>query len=292
MPEPDPRVIASLEGILGGPVHAFAPVHGGYTAAQRWTFGCGAARYFAKVGVTPLTAGLLRREIAVYGGLRGPFMPQVHGWDADAAQPVLVLEDLSGAQWPPPWQAGHVQAAREALRQLHGAQAALPTFEQVHAPWAANWAAVARDPAPFLALGLASDAWLAAALPALTEAEARCDPAGSAPCHWDVRSDNLCLKQGRVLLIDWAEACLSDPALDLGFWLPSLAHEGGPPPEALLPGRPDVAAWVSGYFAARAGLPPIADAPRVRTVQRAQLAQALPWAARALGLAEPRAASA
>ena len=41
---------------------------------------------------------------------------------------------------------------------------------------------------------------------------------------------------------------------------------------------------MSGYFAARAGLPVIPNAPRVRAVQLAQLRTALPWAQRALGL--------
>jgi hypothetical protein len=67
--------------------------------------------------------------------------------------------------------------------------------------------------------------------------------------------------------------------------LPSLHYEGGPPPEAILPGAPEVAAWVAGFFAARAGLPIIPDAPAVRRVQREQLSTALPWAQRALGLA-------
>jgi hypothetical protein len=44
---------------------------------------------------------------------------------------------------------------------------------------------------------------------------------------------------------------------------------------------------MSGFFAARAGLPPIPTAPHVREVQLAQLRTALPWAARALGLPPP-----
>jgi len=47
---------------------------------------------------------------------------------------------------------------------------------------------------------------------------------------------------------------------------------------------PEVAAWVSGFFAARAGLPDIPDAPSARRVQREQLSTALPWAQRALHL--------
>jgi hypothetical protein len=85
--------------------------------------------------------------------------------------------------------------------------------------------------------------------------------------------------------VDWNLACLSNPELDLGFWLPSLAYEGGPQPEHFLPHAPEVAAWVSGFFARRAGLPSVTDAPRLRGLQREQLSTALPWAVRALGLA-------
>jgi len=41
---------------------------------------------------------------------------------------------------------------------------------------------------------------------------------------------------------------------------------------------------VSGFFAARAGLPPLPDAPRVRWLQQRQRGPALRWAARELEL--------
>lgn len=281
-------IAAAIERIVGAPIEAARRVHGGYTPAERWVFRCAHGLYFAKAGVTPLTAALLRREIAAYAALQGPFVPKVLGHDDRSEVPVLVLEDLSGATWPPPWTPERVRSVTDALRELHGSRAALPTHAEVHGAPRRHWAEVAQDPAAFLALRLVPAAWLHAALPVLIEAEAACRLDGDAPCHWDVRSDNLCFRSdGRAALVDWAEACLSNPDLDLGFWLPSLAHEGGPEPEALLPGRPDIAAWVSGFFAARAGLPAIPDAPRVRLVQRQQLERALPWAVRALGLRPP-----
>ncbi len=97
----------------------------------------------------------------------------------------------------------------------------------------------------------------------------------------------MCFVGRTAKLIDWAGACLSNPALDLGAWLPSLAFEGGPAPDDILPAAADIAAWVSGYFAARAGLPDIPDAPFVRRVQREQLSTALPWMQRALRLPKP-----
>jgi aminoglycoside phosphotransferase (APT) family kinase protein len=131
---------------------------------------------------------------------------------------------------------------------------------------------------------MADAGWLEAALPALVELEESCPTAGESLSHWDLRSDNICLTGERAVFVDWNLACLSNPRLDLGFWLPSLAYESGIKPEKILPDAPEVAAWVSGFFAARAGLPIIPDAPRVRFVQRRQLETALPWAVRALGL--------
>jgi hypothetical protein len=58
-------------------------------------------------------------------------------------------------------------------------------------------------------------------------------------------------------------------------------------PESILPGNPEIAAWICGFFAARAGKPEIVDAPLVRSVQRRQLSAALPWAIRALQLSDP-----
>jgi thiamine kinase-like enzyme len=131
---------------------------------------------------------------------------------------------------------------------------------------------------------LVTAGWLAAALPALVEAERSCSIDGDAVTHWDIRSDNMAFTEDGLKLIDWSETCLSNPDPDLGFWLPSLCFEGGPPPEAILPQAPEVAAWVSGFFASLAGLPDIPDAPFVRRVQREQLSTALPWAQRALRL--------
>src|SRR5262249_47683735 len=133
--------------------------------------------------------------------------------------------------------------------------------------------------------GLCSPAWLARQLPELRRAaeEAPCD--GDAFLHLDVRSDNICLKDGRALLVDWNHACLANPLIDLAAWLPSLHAEGGPEPWDLLSGQAALAAWIAGFFAARAGLPPPETADRSLTaLQLPQLEVALPWAARELGL--------
>ena len=129
--------------------------------------------------------------------------------------------------------------------------------------------------------GCAALPWLDAALPTLVAAEAGARLAGEDFLHLDVRSDNLCFTSDRTILVDWNWACVGNGEFDLASWLPSLHSEGGPPPESLLADAPEMAAALSGFWAARAGLP----RPEARqTVLMSQLRAALPWAARALGL--------
>jgi len=41
-----------------------------------------------------------------------------------------------------------------------------------------------------------------------------------------VRSDNLCLRDGHAVLLDWNHARIGNAAFDIAFWLPSLVLEG------------------------------------------------------------------
>jgi aminoglycoside phosphotransferase (APT) family kinase protein len=172
-----------------------------------------------------------------------------------------------------------------ALDELHARAppAGLPTLQSLRER-IDGWPLVAGDPAPFLSTGLCSRDWLDEALPALLRAAAECDLGGGALLHFDVRSDNLCFRAGRAILVDWNLAAVGNPLLDAVFWLPSLHLEGGPQPWELVPDSEGFAALVAGFFASRAGLPPPPTAPTVRDFQRRQAAVALPWAARELGL--------
>lgn len=282
------RELASrVERLVGARVESYRRVEGGYTPALRLVCETAGASFFAKVGTTPGTRQSLRREIRVYNSLSGDFMPRLVASEDDESEPVLIIEDLSRGHWPPPWDGRHIELALAQVGALHHTHASLETYAQAHGATEANWRAVAADPEPFLRLRLADAVWLEAALPVLSKYEEDCPTAGESLTHCDLRSDNICVTPGRVVFVDWNLACLSNPRLDLGFWLPSLAYEGGPEPEKILPDAPEVAARVSGYFASRAGLPGISDAPRVRTVQRRQLGTALSWAARALDLPPP-----
>ena len=284
--QPSPTIIERASALLGWTPTSWRAVFGGYTAAARYVVSAGRERAFVKVATTPLTASHLRNEGLVYGQLGGAFMPRLLGWEDHPHEPILIIEDLSAATWPPPWTAPLLEAVLEQIDAIHAKKAALPRSSEAHPEDASGWGVVAADPGPFLSLGLASHEWLTAALPRLIDAEANCPTDGDTVAHFDLRSDNICLTDAGPKFIDWAAASLGDPQLDLGFWLPSLCFEGGPAPDEILPGAPRVAASVSGFFAARAGLPTIPDAPFVRRVQREQLTTALPWVSRAMKLGE------
>jgi Phosphotransferase enzyme family len=257
---------------------------GGYTLMERWLVEReDGMRAFAKVAVDEPTAGFLRDEHRVYSEVEGGFLPFLLGWDDDGELPILLLEDLTEGHWPPPWREGDVEAVLAALDEIHAATppSGLPrlTLDEFH-----TWREVEADAEPFLSLGLVSAGWLEQALPQLLVATDRCVVEGDAFLHLDTRSDNICIRDGRALLVDWNWAQTGNPAVDVAFWLPSLFAEGGPPPAEVLPEAGDLTALVSGFFAPIAGLPPPAGAPTVRPLQLAQLKVALPWAVDVLGL--------
>jgi hypothetical protein len=278
------NIIGRLEKLTGSRILAYQHIEGGYTPAVRLRCQTATTSFFAKIGVTPATSSYLRREIRVYAHLQGEFLPKLIAWDDQEQEPILVIEDLSGYHWPPPWAPRQIDMVLAQIDALHNTPAMIDPYAEVHGNGGGNWHTVEVDPGPFLALGMTTKKWLGAALPLLLENTNECQTEGNSLTHWDLRSDNICIGEKTVRFVDWNLACLSNPRLDLGFFLPSLAYEGGPEPESILPDAPEVAAWVAGFFAARAGLPIIPDAPYVRRVQRQQLETALPWAVRELGL--------
>ena len=292
-------LLAAVGRVAGMRVATLEPLAhaGGFSPALRLRARfAGGATAFVKVATNDSTAEWIHRETAVYETLGDqPFLARFGGaGDADGV-PFLLLEDLTGAHWPAPWRPGDVDRVLTMLAQMHPCAARFaPGF--LHSQGDdraefASWHAVAADPEPFLALGFCPRAWLDAALPTLLHADETVVLGGTDLVHQDVRSDNLCFtSDGRTILVDWNWASVGNGAIDVSGWLPSLHLEGGPPPDAVMPDAGALAAIITGFWAARAGLPPLdfPGADRVRTLQRQQLSVALPWTARALHLPPPR----
>jgi hypothetical protein len=285
---PSDQVIEAITRAAGRPAQTWQRVtRGGYTPAERWlvTFADG-TRGFAKVGTVHRVGQWLKIEHRVYAEIVGEFMPRLIGWSTRPV-PALLIEDLSGAHWPPPWSGDFIAKVRATLESVAATPCPewVPRVEQLDL--FGGWSAIVSDPEPFLALGLASKEWLFAALPALIASEHPSELAGNSLLHLDVRSDNICLAADRVVLVDWNFVSRGNPLLDVAGWLPSLTSEGGPLPEVVDAAAGIFAPAMAGYFCSHASLPIIPDAPAVREVQLAQAVTSLCWAARWLGLAPP-----
>jgi hypothetical protein len=269
-----------IERALGSQPLKYEPRPGGYSTADRYavTLADG-RRAFVKSSAAENMAGWLRREHEVYAHLQGDFIPALLGWDDDGVRPLLAIEDLSDADWTPRWDDARVAAVLDALRAL-AASAPPPNTATVREQFAdlyGRWRIVEHDPEPFLSLGLRDREWLDRALPQILAAVDADPAAGNDLCHFDVRSDNLCFRDGRAILVDWNWLSIGSFAMDVAAWLPSLQVEGGPPPWHVLPDAGAEAAFVAGVWAAVAGLPPPETAPHVRALQRRQLAVTLDW---------------
>ncbi len=109
-----------------------------------------------------------------------------------------------------------------------------------------------------------------------------------------MRADNLILTPDQAVLVDWPHARVGAPWVDLLFFAPSVAMQGGPSPENLLsrypPARHADADAVTAVVAARAGFfvgeglqPAPPGLPTLRAFQAAQGEVARAWLARRTG---------
>jgi hypothetical protein len=269
-----------IERAVGSPPVRYEQRPGGYSTANRFAVMLADGRsVFVKSAEAPHLAEWLRREHEVYAALSGSFIPALEGWDDDGLRPVLAIEDLSEADWTPRWDAARVAAVLEALEELADTTPPpnTPSIRESFAELFDRWRVVETDPAPFLSVGLRDAAWLDRALPVILAAVDSAPVSGDRVCHLDVRSDNLCFRDGRAVLVDWNWTSLANPAVDVAAWLPSVRVEGGPQPWEVMADGGAVGAFIAGVWAAVVGLPPPDTAPTVRDLQRRALAVALDW---------------
>jgi len=284
---PPDELIERVASLVGSVPVAWHHARGGYSTAERWSLDLAdGERVFAKMATNDVLAGFLRDEHRNMTLFDEDFRCEVIAFE-DGEHPLLVLEDLRDARWPPPWEPGDIERVLATLERMW----TMPT-DGLPAPALLErmfngWHEIAEDPAGFLGLGIASREWLDACLPRLLEVERDASFEGDDFIHVDIRSDNTCFVGDRVVFVDWNWAIKGSRDFDLSGWLSSLRLEGGPLPEEVKPGLGALAAYIAGFFAKNAPLPAVATAPHVRKFQLRQLRVALPWACRELGLPLP-----
>jgi aminoglycoside phosphotransferase len=291
MKAPSP-VNAAVAEALGTEPSLWRHVVAGHTHAEKWLVELpDGRRAFVKAATETTARAQIDREASILESVGASYMPKLHGASAVDDWSVLVLEDLSDDEWPPPY--------------VDRGSALLETVEKVAAtrppPWlhrrppgrplGTYWQRIGADPDPVLAHGLFSAAWLEGALPALDAAESSAQLAGDDFLHDDVWAENVCYTERGAVLIDWASASVGDRRIDLAYALLSIRSSPAIPPPVDFPDEAAYAALLAGanaYQAAQPVDPSIMREAVLRAGWLHDLEYALDWASELLELA-PRA---
>jgi aminoglycoside phosphotransferase (APT) family kinase protein len=244
---------------------------------------------------------LHRREGAVLAALPAETPVPRWQWTLDQGPDgwvVLAIDDVAGRQPAVPWHAeelDRVLAAIEALAARLSPSPIDPAWlgqaGDLIADAERGWATV--DTAERAHL----DDWTQRHLDTLVALESGVRDAarGDTLLHQDLRADNLLLTDTGVVVVDWPHARVGQPWIDLLWFAPSVAMQGGPDPETLLRrsasaqgADPDaidaVLAAIAGFFTLGSLLPAPPGLPTLRVFQAAQGDIARRWLARRRGL--------
>lgn len=279
---PTPEVIEAVSDVIGRP-DSWTPRSGGFSSAGLWTVEVGSERHFVKAATTEDTAKFLRDEAWVLAEVNASCMPEVCEFIDVDPMPVLILEDLSHGEWPPPWSHERIRSVFDTLEEVRETDASSLAAADRYLATDDHWALVDSNMESAAALGVVSQDWLTEAIPVFAEAADNAVLSGDELVHMDVRSDNLCFAE-RTVLVDWNWASVGNGDVDIVAWLPTLHLEGGPPPWELVSGLTNIAAALAGFFLDHATKPRNPQVRKdIRSFQRDQARVLLEWVARDLG---------
>ena len=125
-----------------------------YTHAEKWLVELADGRsVFVKAATEPSAQPQVEREAALLASVAAPYMPYVHGASTVDGWAVLVLEDLSRAHWPPPYE-DRGEALLDTVRQV-AATTPPPGLERrpEGRPFGTYWQRIADDPEPCWLMG-------------------------------------------------------------------------------------------------------------------------------------------
>ena len=283
------QVRAEVEAALGSPIVSASTQLGGFSpgAAVRVVCADGTRAFVKAVGssLNPDTPDLNRAEIRALR-LLPPEVPHARLLAAydDGDWVALVLEDVEGHRPAIPWAEPDVGAMATALERVAAvrAPAELPVYADATRVLVA-WDQVAADPS-----GLPGP--LVARLPELLARQdlAREVSRGDQLVHWDARADNVLVRAGEAVLVDWAWASRGAPWLDTLLLALDFQVQGGPDPDTFLRTSPvtrdvppehlsSMVAGMLGVFADRMRLPAPPGLPTIRAWQAHSYGAVLAW---------------
>ena len=231
----------------------------GQTNASHWLVELpNGSQAFVKCARGDDTASWIRDEHIFYAQTRdAPFRPGCSDGTMMASRPVIALEDLSAAIWPPPWTREHVDAvAAHAWREM----AVTPPPPDL--PRAAD--------SQFDFQGWDGDRGRSGGVPPRWDSARRHGSMPPCPsCDSPRRSRHSTVTRSCTSTCGatTSASAMAAPCSSIGTspvsgtrwrtwraWLPSLHAEGGPAPDEILPeGAAELAALFAGYFASHAG---------------------------------------
>jgi len=294
-------VRARTEAFLGRPISRVESRPGGFSPGVAGiAIADDGRRVFLKAAgplPNPDAAGIHRREILITQRLpaRAP-VPRLL-WSLDDAQTgwvVLMFGELTGAPPQLPWRRAELERVLHGLAELGEYLTPTPVPLEYAGDVTSSgllgnyWTRLAAEQSTSL------DDWCRENLEQLMslENQAPAALAGDALVHLDIRADNVLLAPDSVAFVDWPHARQGAAWLDVLFFAPSVAMQGGPTPDdvlALYPGElperrqllPAVAA-IAGFFTWGALQPPPPGLPFLRQFQAAQGDVARGWLAHLL----------
>ncbi|MGI8682281.1 MAG: hypothetical protein ACR2JO_09185 [Mycobacteriales bacterium] len=287
---------------LGAPVVEAVTQPGGFSPGVAARLRCAnGRRAFCKAVsslANPDSPGSHRTEARVAAALpESAPVPRLLAAYDDGTWVALLFTDIDGRQPALPWHEKELARVITALVELGDSLTPCPlpgarTVGERLAEDFSSWRALAGAARSHPDL----DAWSRRHLDQLAELEASWPEAaaGNTLLHLDIRADNLLLSDHRVWFVDWPFASRGAAWVDAVFFAPSVAMQGGPPPEELLRrhpaarnARPDavlaVICALTGYFIERSLRPPPPGLPTLRPFQAAQGQVARAWLARRTG---------
>jgi Phosphotransferase enzyme family len=285
-------VRSAVTALTGAQPRAWRHVVAGHTHAEKWLVELDDDRaVFVKAATEPGARAQVEREAALMESVAAPYMPYLHGASTVEGWAVLVLEDLTRAHWPPPYD-DRGEALLDTVMQVAATSPPPGLARRPEGrPFGTYWQRIADDPDPVLAHGLLSAKWLEDAQPILHAAESKARLAGDDLLHDDVWAGNVCYTERGAVLIDWASASIGDRRVDLAYALLSIRETGAMPPPVEFADEAAYAALLAGSCAFQAAQPVDRSIKHVSVLRAGwlhDLGFALEWACELLELPPPR----